>query len=77
MARRSSVDRDDNVVGRTGRVIGTVGPGLVGEVMLAVRGGSEAFHAYPYIGTDTLPIGTLVVVMEYAQPRIVYVSAAQ
>lgn len=77
MARRSAVDRgDDNVVGREGRVTGTVGPGLVGEVMLPIRGGSEAFNAYPYVGTDTLPNGTLVRVMEYAQPRIVYVSAA-
>lgn len=63
------------MVGIQGRVSGTVGPGLVGEVMLPIRGGSEAFNAYPYIGTDTIPIGTLVVVMEYAQPRSVYVSA--
>ncbi|HEY0952542.1 hypothetical protein [Nocardioides sp.] len=77
MARRSAVDRgDDSVVGREGRVTGTVGPGLVGEVILPIRGGSEAFNAYPYVGTDTFPIGTLVRVMEYAQPRIVYVSAA-
>ena len=77
MTRRSPVDRgDDSVVGREGRVTGTVGPGLVGEVMLPIRGGSEAFNAYPYIGTDTIPIGTLVRVMSYTQPRIVFVSAA-
>lgn len=64
------------MVGRQGRVSGTVGPGLVGEVILAIRGGSEAFNAYPYIGTDTIAIGSLVVVMEYAQPRTVYVSPA-
>ncbi|GAA4752541.1 hypothetical protein GCM10023350_42270 [Nocardioides endophyticus] len=40
MARRSSVDREDGgVVGQEGRVTGTVGPGLVGEVILPVRGG--------------------------------------
>jgi len=77
MTRRSSVDRDDGgVVGQEGRVTGTVGPGLVGEVILPVRGGSEAFNAYPYVGTDTIPIGTLVRVMSYTQPRIVFVSAA-
>lgn len=62
------------MVGIQGRVSGTVGPGLVGEVILPIRGGSEAFNAYPYVGTDTIAIGTLVVVMEYAQPRSVYVS---
>lgn len=77
MSRRSSVDREnDDVVGREGRVTGTVGPGLVGEVILPIRGGSEAFNAYPYVGTDTIPIGTLVRVMAYTQPRIVFVSAA-
>ncbi|GAA4694634.1 hypothetical protein GCM10023349_07220 [Nocardioides conyzicola] len=64
------------MVGQEGRVTGTVGPGLVGEVILPVRGGSEAFNAYPYVGTDTIPIGTLVRVMSYTQPRIVFVSAA-
>ena len=42
--------------------------------MLAIRGGTEAFTAYPYIGTDTIALGTLVRVMEYAEPRIVYVA---
>lgn len=62
------------MIGRTGRVTGTVGPGLVGEVVIAIRGGSEAFNAYPYVGTDTIPLGAQVVVMEYSQPRIAYVS---
>lgn len=76
MARRSNRTSDSNesVVGRTGRVTGTVGPGLVGEVVIAIRGGSEAFNAYPYLGTDTIALGAQVVVMEYAQPRIAYVS---
>ena len=61
------------VVGRTGRVTGKVGPGLVGEVVLAIRGGSEAFNAYPFMGEE-IGVGTLVVVMEYSEPRTVYVS---
>jgi hypothetical protein len=76
MARRANGDADQPVVGLVGRVSGTVGPGLTGEVILSIRGGSEAFNAYPYIGTDTLPLGTLVTVVEYAEPRIVYVAPA-
>lgn len=75
MAKRTRVDSSNgNLAGLEGRVTGTVGPGLVGEVVLPIRGGSEAFNAYPYVGTDTIAIGSRVVVMEYAQPRIVYVS---
>jgi hypothetical protein len=63
------------VVGKQGRVTGTVGPGLVGEVMLTVRGGSEAFYAYPAEAGQTLPVGTSVLVVEYVAPRTVYVAA--
>ena len=62
--------------GKTGRVTGKVGPGLVGEVMLPVRGGSEAFNAYSYTD-EVIPLGTLVVVMEYHPPRSVYVAPAR
>ena len=54
---------------------GTVGPGRVGEVMLAVRGGSEHFHAYP-CDAKSIPIGTRVVVVEYYPPRTVVVAEA-
>ena len=64
------------MVGKTRRVTGTVGPGRVGEVMIAVRGGSEAFNAYPYLGEE-IATGELVVVMEYHEPRTVYVSPAR
>ncbi len=62
------------MIGRTGRVTGRIGPGLVGEVMIAIRGGSEAFNAYAYDETEVIPIGALVVVMEHHEPRTVYVS---
>ncbi|WP_198535625.1 hypothetical protein [Streptomyces caatingaensis] len=64
------------MVGELGRVTGEVGPGLVGEVMLRVRGGAEAFLAYAAEEGERLPRGTLVVVVEYQPPRTVYVSAA-
>ena len=64
------------MLGKIGRVTGKVGPGLVGEVIIPIRGGSEAFNAYPYLG-ETIPLGTQVVVMDYQQPRTVYVSPAR
>ena len=33
------------MIGSRGRVTGTIGPGLIGEVLLHVRGGTEAFYA--------------------------------
>jgi len=63
------------VVGLQGRVTGRIGPGLVGEVMVRVRGGAEAFMAYPAEPGEQIAVGTIVVVMEYHPPRTVYVSA--
>lgn len=63
------------MVGKQGRVTGKIGPGLVGEVMVEVRGGAEAFYAYPQIPDEQFPIGSLVVVVEYMPPRTVYVAA--
>lgn len=77
MARRSNVDGDQPLIGLVGRVSGTVGPGLTGEVILPVRGGSEAFNAYPFVGTETFPLGSLVVVIDHVQPRTVYVDSAR
>ena len=65
----------DEVVGKVGRVTGTVGPGRVGEVMLAVGGGSEHFHAPPCDG-KIISVGTRVVVVEYYPPRTVIVAEA-
>jgi hypothetical protein len=52
-----------------------VGPGRVGEVILAVRGGSEHFHAHP-ADPKTIAVGTRVVVVEYYPPRTVIVAEA-
>ncbi len=64
------------MVGLLGRVSGTVGPGLVGEVIVRVRGGAEHFLAYPADGSGPIAPGTVVMVMEYLPPRTVYVTAA-
>ncbi|SFP02655.1 MULTISPECIES: hypothetical protein [Actinomadura] len=64
------------VVGREGRVTGRIGPGLVGEVMVGIRGGVEAFYAHPVNPRDEIDVGAIVVVVEYHPPRTVYVAPA-
>ena len=65
---------DHNVVGKYGRVTGKVAPGTIGEVMVAIRGGVEAFYAYPVEGGEEIEIGAQVVVLEYEPPRTVVVT---
>lgn len=62
------------MVGKVGRVSGTVKPGSVGEVMVAIRGGSEAFNAYAADSAETYAPGTRVIVVEYYPPRTVVVT---
>ncbi|MEY2565852.1 MAG: hypothetical protein QOE35_381 [Actinomycetota bacterium] len=62
------------MVGKMGRVTGAISPGRIGEVMIAVRGGSEAFHAYGADDDDEIPRGRTVVVVEYFPPRTVVVT---
>jgi hypothetical protein len=62
------------MVGKIGRVTGTIAPGRLGEVMVPIRGGTEAFHAYSSEGDDTLRVGARVVIVEYFPPRTVVVS---
>lgn len=63
------------MVGLQGRVTGRIAPGLVGEVMVRVRGGAEAFIAYAAEPDERIPVGAIVVVIDYHPPRTVYVSA--
>ncbi len=65
---------DHRMIGKVGRVTGRIAPGRVGEVMVPVRGGSEAFHAYAADKQETIAPGTRVVVIEYFPPRTVVVS---
>ena len=64
---------DQQVVGKIGRVTGAVRPGKTGEVMVPVRGSSEAFLAHGE-GDETIAVGTRVVVIEYHPPRTVIVA---
>lgn len=65
---------EQEMVGRVGRVTAAITPGHLGEVMIAVRGGSEAFHAYGSEPAETIGKGTRIVVVEYFPPRTVVVS---
>jgi membrane protein implicated in regulation of membrane protease activity len=69
---RHMVEQD--MVGRVGRVTGAITPGHLGEVMIPVRGGSEAFNAYSTDRAETIGKGTRIVVVEYFPPRTVVVS---
>jgi hypothetical protein len=62
------------MVGKVGRVTGTIGPGQIGEVMVPIRGGSEAFHAYASDAEETMTTGSRIVVVEYYPPRTVVVA---
>jgi hypothetical protein len=62
------------MIGKMGRVTGTIAPGRLGEVMVQVRGGSEAFHAYAAEVDETIPLGSRIVVVEYFPPRTVVVT---
>ena len=64
---------DQQVVGKIGRVTGAVRPGKTGEVMVPVRGSSEAFLAHGE-GDEAIAVGTRVVVVEYHPPRTVIVA---
>lgn len=62
------------MIGTRGRVTGRIGPGLIGEVLITVRGGIEAFYAYPINPEETIERGTQVLVVDFEEPRTVYVE---
>ncbi|GIH75069.1 hypothetical protein [Planobispora longispora] len=64
------------MIGKQGRVTGKIGPGLVGEVMIPIRGGVEAFYAHPTVPDEEITVGSIIVVVEYFPPRTVYVARA-
>lgn len=65
---------DHEMIGKVGRVTGTITPDRIGEVMVPIRGGSEAFNAYASDEGTTIKSGTRVVVVEYFAPRTVVVT---
>ena len=67
---------DQEVVGRVGLVTASIAPGRLGEVKVAIRGGSEVFHAYGMDPKETIARGARVFVVEYFPPRTIVVSLA-
>jgi hypothetical protein len=67
------VARDESSIGRVGvLIVGTRGPGGPGEVLIKIRGGSEAFLAW---SDQPLPKGATVLVIESRGTRAVDVVA--
>jgi hypothetical protein len=65
---------DHQMVGKIGRVTGKIAPGTLGEVMVPIRGGTEAFHAYAADRDDVIDTGARIVIVEYLPPRTVVVT---
>jgi hypothetical protein len=62
------------MIGKIGRICAEISPGRMGEVMVPIRGGTEAFFAYASDDTEAIPKGTRVIVLEHDPPRTVIVS---
>ena len=72
-AQRSSSPRDqqESLLGKVGRVTVSIPLNGPGEVLLAVRGGSEAFAAW---SDEPIPRHSRVVVVEVLSARSVLVT---
>jgi len=62
-----------DVVGLTGRVSVPIPSSGAGEVIISIRGGSEAYTAYTQ-GGETLPQNSRAVIVEQLSPRTVLVT---
>lgn len=65
---------DHIVIGKVGRVTSAIAPGMLGEVVIPIRGGTETYLAVP-VDRDPLPEGTQIVVLDLLPPRTVEVAA--
>jgi hypothetical protein len=64
----------DQIESQIGRVTARIAPGLMGEVRIPYRGGSETFHAHAWDQSATLDVGQEVVVIDRVGPRTVRVA---
>jgi hypothetical protein len=65
---------DHQLIGKIGRLTGAIAPGEMGEVMLPIRGGTEAYYCYASDAGESIAEGARVVVLEHEPPRTVIVS---
>jgi hypothetical protein len=64
----------EDAIGRIGRVSVPISQGHPGEVILQIRGGSEAYTAYTE-GEEPLAVNTRVVVVEQLSSRTLLVTS--
>ena len=64
----------DETVGRIGRVSVPISPGVPGEVIIQIRGGSEAYTAYTQ-PEEPLVVNTRIVVVEQLSSRTLLVTS--
>jgi hypothetical protein len=64
----------NEAVGRMGRVSVPISPGVPGEVIIQIRGGSEAYTAYTQT-EEPLAVNTRIVVVEQLSSRTLLVTA--
>jgi hypothetical protein len=65
---------DQTVIAKVGRVTGRIEPGTLGEVLIPIRGGSEAFNAYAIDAGTVIEVGARVIVVEQDSSRTVRVQ---
>jgi membrane protein implicated in regulation of membrane protease activity len=65
---------DHELIGKVGRITGAIAAGKLGEVMVPVRGGSEAYFAYAADPAEAIEQGARVIVLDQDGPRTVVVS---
>ncbi|HEY6798498.1 MAG TPA: hypothetical protein VI248_27790 [Kineosporiaceae bacterium] len=65
----------EDVVGRAGIVTTTIPAGGLGQVRLAMHGGTRTYNAYGANRGVPIPAGTRVTVVEIFPPRTLVVSA--
>jgi|GEM_PF-3319531 hypothetical protein len=66
----------NDLIGKSCRVTGRVGPGTVGEVILSFDGGTNTYFAKPADGTSTYEQDETVSIVEFSPPQTLYVAKA-
>jgi hypothetical protein len=69
-----SVGPGEDAVGKLGRVSVPISAGVPGEVIIQIRGGSEAFTAYTE-SEEPLTVNTRIVVVEQLSSRTLLVTS--
>ena len=64
----------DSPQSKIGRVTGRIAQGEIGEVIVEIRGGSEAFLAQAFDKQNTYERGDIVRIIQYHPPRSVIVA---